>query len=185
MDETKPNKMIAFLRTHPKEYEVARYLVAGGLTTLLSLAVSSLFCIIVSEDHTVDGATVAQLNMARGLSWVIAVLFAFWINRRMVFQRRGGTAGLIMKELGQFALSRAVSGVVFEFGLLNLLAFLGVGNMMNMIIVLVFVTVFNYVVSKFWIFAHPDAKAPPSATGSASGDFAPFHPNPEKENERD
>jgi len=153
MDGTKPSRIAAFLHAHPRECELVRYAIAGGLTTLLSLAVSSLFCIIVSADHTVDGATVAQLNIARGLSWVISVLFAFWINRRMVFQRRGGTAGHIIKELGQFALSRAVSGVVFEFGLLNLLAFLGVGNMMNMIIVLVFVAVFNYVVSKFWIFS--------------------------------
>ena len=153
MDGTKPSRIAAFLHAHPRECELVRYAIAGGLTTLLSLAVSSLFCIIVSADHTVDGATVAQLNIARGLSWVISVLFAFWINRRMVFQRRGGTAGHIIKELGQFVLSRAVSGVVFEFGLLNLLAFLGVGNMMNMIIILVFVAVFNYVVSKFWIFS--------------------------------
>ena len=146
-------KALAFLRAHPREYELVRYLIAGGLTTLLSLAVASLFCIIVSADHTVDGATVAQLNVGKGLSWVIAVLFAFWINRRMVFQRRGGAASLILKELAQFALSRALSGLVFEFGLLNLLVLLRVGNTMNMIIVLVFVTVFNYVVSKFWIFA--------------------------------
>ncbi|MCL1854185.1 MAG: GtrA family protein [Clostridia bacterium] len=151
-------KTIAFLRAHPREYEMIRYIIAGGLTTLLSLAVSSLYCILVSADHTVDGATVAQLNVGKGLSWVIAVLFAFWVNRRMVFLRRGGTAGLIMKELAQFAFSRAVSGLAFEFGLLNLLALLGVGNLLNMLIVLVFVTVANYVVSKFWIFSRKEQK---------------------------
>jgi len=158
MDKAKSNRIIRFLRAHPRIYELVRYLIAGGLTTLLSLAVSALFCIIVSEDHTVDGATVAQLNVGKGLSWVIAVLFAFWINRRMVFRRRGGAASLIMRELAQFATSRAASGAVFEFGLLNLLAILGVGNMMNMIIVLIFVTVFNYLVSKFWIFSKKEPK---------------------------
>jgi len=158
MAETKSNRIIAYLHAHPREYELFRYVIAGGLTTLLSMAVFALFCVAVSANHTVDGATKLQALLGNGLSWVIAVLFAFWINRRMVFRRRGGTASLIMKELAQFVLSRAVSGVVFEIGLFALLAYLHVDNMMNKVIVLVIVTVFNYMVSKFWIFSKKEQK---------------------------
>ena len=151
-------KIRDYLDSHPKEYELVRYVIAGGLTTLLSLAVFSLFCITVSVDHTVDGATDLQANVGQILSWIIAVLFAFWINRRMVFQVQGGSRGGILKELTQFVLSRLVSGVVFELGLFNLLLAMDISNTVSKVIVLVFVMVFNYVVSKFWIFSKKSGK---------------------------
>ena len=146
-------KIKAYLASHGKEAELLRYLVAGGLTTLLSFVVFSVVCIAVSGDHTVNGATQGQASAAQAVSWIIAVLFAFWINRRMVFQRQGGTTQAILKELGQFVLSRLVSGIVLEIVLFNLLAHFGVSNVANKLIILVLVTVFNYVVSKFWVFA--------------------------------
>ena len=146
-------KIKTYLDAHEKEYELLRYLIAGGLTTLLSFVIFAGYCLMVSPDFTIDGASDHQALIAQGLSWVIAVLFAFWINRRMVFQRRGGGVRLIGKELGQFILSRLISGVVFEMGLFWLLSLLGVGNTVNKLIILVLVTVFNYIVSKFWIFA--------------------------------
>ncbi|NLV57180.1 MAG: GtrA family protein [Clostridiales bacterium] len=152
-------KIRDYLDSHPKEYELVRYVIAGGLTTLLSLAVFSLFCIAVSVDHTVDGATDLQANIGQILSWIIAVLFAFWINRRMVFQVQGGSRGGILKELTQFVLSRLVSGVVFELGLFNLLLAMDISNTVSKVIVLVFVMVFNYVVSKFWIFSKKKRQA--------------------------
>lgn len=166
-------KLKDYLDKHPKEYELLRYLIAGGLTTLLSLAVFALFCIAASPDHTVEGATRLQANIGQVLSWIIAVLFAFWINRRMVFQVQGGSGLGIAKELAQFMLSRLVSGVVFEIGLFNLLLVAGLGNTASKVIVLVFVTVFNYVVSKFWIFAQK--RLGPSA--------APARPSPEGESQ--
>ena len=84
--------------------------------------------------------------------WIIAVLFAFWINRVMVFQVEGGSAAKIGTELVQFAGGRLVSFFVFEQGLMLLLKTIGVSNFVNRIVVLVFVMVFNYVISKFWIF---------------------------------
>lgn len=145
-------KIKEYLHTHQKQAELIRYVIAGGLTTLLSMAVFALFCIAVSPLHTVDSATQLQANIGQALSWILAVLFAFWINRRMVFQVRGGASATILKELLQFMASRLVSGLVFEIGLFNLLLALGASNTLSKLIVLVFVTVFNYVVSKFWIF---------------------------------
>lgn len=162
-------KLKKFLAEHEKEYELVRYVIAGGLTTLLSIAVFSLFCIAVSGDHTVDGANETQALIGNGLSWVIAVLFAFWINRRMVFRRKGGESRQILIEMGQFIASRAVSGVLFEIGLMWLLIGpVGLSNLWSKLIVLVLVTVFNYVVSKFWIFAKkPEPTAAPAATAEA------------------
>lgn len=157
-------KIKAYLESHQKEYELLRYLIAGGLTTVLSMVISYGVCFLLADRPPMEGnpilwviacinaATPSQVSIANTLSWIIAVLFAFWINRVMVFQVKEGGAGQIGKELIQFAGGRLVSFFVFEQGLMLLLKWIGVSNFVNRIVVLVFVMVFNYVISKFWIF---------------------------------
>ena len=157
-------KIKSWLENHPKEYELLRYLIAGGLTTVLSMVISYGVCFALADRAPLSGnpvlwvidsinrATPAQVSLANTISWIVAVLFAFWINRVMVFQVKGGSAGAVVKELVQFAGGRLVSFFVFEQGLMLLLKTIGVSNFVNRIVVLVFVMVFNYVISKFWIF---------------------------------
>jgi len=157
-------KIKTWLESHPKEYELLRYLIAGGLTTLLSMVISYGVCFLLADRAPLEGnallwvidsinrATKAHVSLANAISWVISVLFAFWINRVMVFQVEGGSTGRIGKELAQFAGGRILSFLLFEQGLMLLLKTIGVSNFINRIVVLVFVMVFNYVVSKFWIF---------------------------------
>ncbi|MBE5800878.1 MAG: GtrA family protein [Clostridiales bacterium] len=158
-------KIKDYLKTHPKQWELLRYLFAGGLTTLLSMVIHYGVCFLLAEKDAFAGgnliawildginrATPVQMSIASGISWVISVLFAFWINRVMVFRVEKAGAGQIIKELVQFAGSRIVSFLVFEQGMMLLLKAIGVSNIVNRVIVLVFVMVFNYVASKFWIF---------------------------------
>jgi putative flippase GtrA len=137
--------------------ELARYVVAGFLTTLLSVLISYGVYMLLAEDHTINGANPAQVVIGNTVSWVVCVLFAFWINRRMVFRVTGGTRRQVLAELMAFAGARVVSWALFEAGLAALLKVMGIQNTVNRLIVLVLVTVFNYVASKFWIFK---AKAP-------------------------
>ena len=155
-------KIRQYLNTHEKQYEMIRYLFAGGLTTLLSMVVHYGCCFLMAEKAPYDGnlipwlvdsinrANNVQMSVASAISWVIAVLFAYWINRGLVF--RAQDQGKVLTVLVQFAGSRLVSFLVFEQGLMLLLKLVGVSNIVNRVIVLVFVMVFNYVVSKFWIF---------------------------------
>ena len=157
-------KIKNYLETHEKQYELLRYLIAGGLTTVLSMVISYGVCFLLADRAPLSGnvilwvidsinrATGVQVSIANALSWIIAVLFAFWINRVMVFQVNGGTKTKVLTELVQFAGGRIVSFLVFEQGLMLLLKLIGVSNFINRIVVLVFVMVFNYVISKFWIF---------------------------------
>lgn len=158
-------KFKEYMETHPKQAELLRYLVAGGLTTLLSMVIHYGLCFLLAEKDafaggnliawvadTINKATPAQMSVASAVSWVISVLFAFWINRVMVFQVEKASVGKVATELLQFAGSRIVSFLVFEQGMMLLLKAIGVSNIVNRIIVLVFVMVFNYVASKFWIF---------------------------------
>jgi putative flippase GtrA len=132
--------------------ELVRYLIAGGLTTLLSIAVKYACYMLLSQNHTVDGANTTQIMIGTLISWVIAVVFAFWINRGMVFRVQGGTRQSKGREFLQFAGARLVSWAVIEEGVAVLIKLAGVSNTWNVLIVTALVMVFNYVVSKFWIF---------------------------------
>ena len=157
-------KIKSWLESHQKEYELLRYLIAGGLTTLLSMLISYGVCFLLADRAPLEGnfilwvidsinrATPSQVSIANTASWIIAVLFAFWINRVMVFQVEGGSTAKIGTELIQFAGGRLLSFLLFEQGIMLLLKWMGVSNFINRIIVLIFVMVFNYVISKFWIF---------------------------------
>ena len=145
-------KIRKILSNREERLELVRYLVAGVLTTLLSLAVSYGCYILFSEDHTINGANTVQLMLGNGISWVVAVIFAFWINRWMVFRVRGGTKASIRNEFIGFVGARLFSWALFEEGVAALMKWMGVSNLWNRLIVLVLVTIFNYVASKFWIF---------------------------------
>lgn len=169
--ETMFHKIKDYLKKHPKQYELLRYVVAGGLTTVLSMVISygMEFLLAARPERTagflqwvidcINAATARQVMIANAVSWVIAVLFAFWINRKMVFQVKGGTGASVLRELGEFALGRVLSFALFEEGMAYLLKLIGVSNVVNRIIVLVAVMIFNYVVSKFWVFKDKKEKA--------------------------
>lgn len=155
-------KLKGYLESHPKIYELIRYVIAGGLTTLLSLIISYGVSFILAEKapqtegllpyitNSINNATSLQCAIANCVSWIISVFFAYWINRSMVFCAQD--QGHWWLGLFEFAAGRLVSFFVFEEGLMLLLKWIGITNIANRIIVLVFVMVFNYIVSKFWIF---------------------------------
>ena len=153
--------------------ELARYLLAGVLTTLLSLVISYGCYIALSADHTINGASTVQVMVGNTVSWVICVLFAFWINRKMVFRVSGGSRATKGKELLEFVGARAASWALFETGFAALLKLMGISNIFNRLIVLVLVTVFNYVASKFWIFK-PTVDTATTAPTDAAQDRKPL-----------
>lgn len=138
---------------HDEIWELVRYIVAGALTFLLSYVLSNLCYILLAHDHTIEGANGAQLAIGNAISWVAAVIFAFWINRRIVFRYKHNTRKESLVAFIQFTGARAISLVLFEIGLAYMLKeWVGVSNYINRPLVLVLVILFNYIVSKFWIF---------------------------------
>lgn len=164
-------KIKRLLTNRDEMMELIRYLVAGVLTTILSLVIAYGCYILLSEKHTINDANAAQLLVGNIVSWCVAVVFAFWINRKMVFRVQGGTAGSKRKEFVEFVGARVASLLLFELGLAELLKWMGISNFWNRLIVLVIVMVFNYVASKFWIFKGKTQQAQhvdgPAETGNA------------------
>jgi putative flippase GtrA len=167
-------KLKALTRVKKQElWEMIRYVVAGALTTLVSLIVSYGCYFLMAVGQTAveapavqDGlgpfitwvigviniATTAHVAIGNVISWIVAVIFAFWINRWMVFRVKYTDQKIRFTAFFQFVSARVVSLLVFEVGLAALLNVLGTPNLFGRIIVLLFVMIFNYVASKFWVF---------------------------------
>ena len=64
--------------------EIFRYLIVGGLTTVVSLGVYY-GCVLT----VLDPKKPLQLQAANIISWIAAVTFAFFANRIFVFRSRG------------------------------------------------------------------------------------------------
>ena len=117
------------------------YLVFGVLTTVVNYAV-------YLPLYNFAELPAAVCNV---IAWVTAVAFAYVTNKLYVFESKSWKTG-VFSELLRFVGSRAASGAIETVSLLLTVDILGWnGNVMKLLLA-VFVIVFNYVLSKFFVF---------------------------------
>lgn len=121
-----------------QESQLMRYILGGGMTT----AVNYLIFIVLSQLQV-------HYLLGNSLAWAGAVVFAFFVNRHMVFQS-AGSAG---REFVQFAGLRLAT-----LGVENLLLYLlvdaaGCPALISKVVVSVVTVVLNYMACKVKIFA--------------------------------
>ena len=124
--------------------EIVNYLIVGGLTTVVSLGVYY-GCVLTILDPEVA----VQLQAANIISWIAAVTFAYFTNRKFVFESKNENK---LKEAAAFYGSR-VTTLLVDMGCMFLMVTLFWWNdKIAKLIVQVIVTVANYVLSKFIVF---------------------------------
>ncbi len=129
---------------YKKYKEIINYLIFGVLTTLVSLVVyyASVLTFLNPENSV-------QLQIANILSWIAGVTFAYFTNRKYVFESKEKNK---LKEASKFFLSR-VTTLLMDM----LIMWLGVtilhGNdKIIKLISQVVVIVGNYIFSKLFVF---------------------------------
>ncbi len=125
-----------------KYREQILYVLFGGLTTLVNLAVYYL-CATPLGLGTV---------VSTGIAWVLSVLFAYVTNRRWVFESQTRGAAAVLREMGSFFLCRLLSGLM-DMAIMYL--FVDLLHLNDMVIKLasnVLVIIVNYIASKLLIF---------------------------------
>ena len=126
-------------------YETVSYLICGFLTTAVDFAV-----------YTVLRQMDIGVGISQALSWMAAVLFAYVVNKLVVFRNYNMRPSYLVKEAGAFVAARAFSGVV-TWVLMVVMVKLGgdrgfvyelfckfTSSVLNMVL--------KYVFSKLWIF---------------------------------
>ena len=126
-----------------KYRELIAYVIVGGLTTVVSMALY-----YGSTWAFLDGSDALQVQIANVISWIGAVAFAYVTNRVFVFQSHS-TA--VFREIVSFVSSRVLT-LLLDMGCMWLMVTaIGVDHRIAKLVSMVLVTVGNYVISKLLV----------------------------------
>lgn len=134
------NKIINLIKNNFKS--LFFYGVFGVLTTLVNIGVYYLF------KHIWNWST----TLSTIIAWIIAVLFAFFTNKQLVFKSNNWSIKLLIKELLSFIVAR-----LFTFGveILSMYIFVDIllfNDMIIKLIVNILVIILNFILSKLIVF---------------------------------
>ncbi len=123
------------------ENDVVRYIFFGGCTTLVNLVSFFLFRKLG-----------IPLNPANIASIILAILFAYIVNSKYVFQDKCETLKAHIRPFCKFISARLVSMAVEVRGVWLLVELLHMNEMAGKLFTQVIVLVMNYIFSKFFVF---------------------------------
>lgn len=121
---------------------VLRYIFFGGLTTLVNLVMYYLLSRCIGINITVSNT----------LSVIVAVLFAFIVNSKFVFQSKAKGLKAHFKELMKFVGARLSTMVIEVGGVWLLVEVLSMNDLFVKFIIQFIVMALNYIFSKFLVF---------------------------------
>lgn len=118
--------------------EIINYLICGFLTFIFSMLIYAL----LSEALRIN------VLISNVLTWIIAVYFAFTVNRRFVFESNNK----ITYELLQFYSGRIVTLLIEQVILYIFIIRLSFDNLIIKLIAQIIIIILNYIISKFIVF---------------------------------
>lgn len=131
-----------FQTIYKKNKEVLMYLLFGGLTFLVSIGSYSVFFLIFKLNELI----------ANVISWILAVSFAYFTNRKWVFCSNTNNGFSIVKEVVSFFGGRVVTLIVEELILLIFITIMHFNSIAVKVIAQIIVIILNYVISKKIVF---------------------------------
>lgn len=134
-------KKIKELITFCYEIDVVRYIFFGGCTTLVNLV-----CFFVLRKCNVE------LNIANVISIITAIIFAYVVNSKYVFQDKCETLMDHIRPFCKFISARLLTMVIEVGGVWLLVEKMGMNDMIGKFCTQFIVLALNYVFSKFFVF---------------------------------
>lgn len=131
--------MIKIKELFKKYRELITYVIVGGMTTVVNFVI-----------YRIDMMFNMNMTLNLVISWIAAVLFAYFANRIVVFQSKGND---VLKEFIKFVSSRVASLLIEIVLMWVCVEIFNMGEWLAKFPVAVFVVIINYVFSKLWVFA--------------------------------
>ncbi len=122
--------------------EVLFYGIFGILTTIINIVVSAIL----------EGPLHVEGNLASTIGIILAVLFAYFTNRTLVFHSSASTISEKWKEFCRFLLGRAATMVLEIVGVFVFYTLLHAPFLLTKISITVIVIILNFFISKFFAF---------------------------------
>ncbi len=127
-----------------KYKEIINYLIFGVLATIISL-VTYYVCVytILNPENAV------QLQIANMISWIASVIFAYFTNRKFVFESKEKNK---LKEASKFVTARIVTLLIDMLVMFLGVTILKLNDKFIKVISQIVVIVSNYLLSKIIVF---------------------------------
>lgn len=122
--------------------QAVRYVFFGGCTTMVNIVSYYFLRSLLQVDITAANTAAIML----------AILFAYVVNKLFVFEHRTGSIGALLKEAGSFIGMRFGTMVVEVLGVLLLSCIWGMDDMAAKLILQVVILILNYLISRFVVF---------------------------------
>lgn len=122
--------------------EVILYAVFGILTTICNIGTFALLNKVFNVNE----------NIANIFAILLAVLFAYFTNKDLVFHSKAQNSKERFIEFCKFMLGRAFTMVVEYVGCALMFKFLPIPNILSKCIITVVVIILNFFISKFFAF---------------------------------
>ena len=128
--------------------EIVRYLFIGVLSTIVNLVTKFLLLFL-----WLDAKNELELQVAVIISWMVAVIFAYVTNRKIVFRSKNNN---LFKEVKDFLISRIATLLLEMFLMWFFINLLKLNSDIWVMVVTIFVQglviIGNYIFSKLFVF---------------------------------
>lgn len=131
---------------YTRHYEMISYIIFGVVTTTINVGSFFIFDTIIGWSYL----------FANGLSIVLSILFAFYVNKKYVFRVKANSLLQVLKEFGLFVLFRGFSASFDMLSMWLLIGGMGLNNNISKLLTEGVVVVLNFLISKFIIFKKND-----------------------------
>lgn len=129
--------------------EIFLYIYIGGLTTIINIVSWNFFFKLI--DKFIVSEQVAW-KVAEGIAFVVAVIFAFFADKIIVFKSRSLMPAVLFAELGIFISARLVTELINVGLMMFIIDYQKQDPFFGKVVASVVVIVLNYLFSKFVIF---------------------------------
>ena len=129
---------------YQKYGEIINYLVVGALTVLVTLIIY-----YGCTKWFLNPANSFELQVSNVISWLGAVIFAYFANRKYVFKSQNTN---ILKESSKFFTSRILTLVIDMLFMFITVTKLGLNDKIMKLFSNIIVIILNYIISKLYVF---------------------------------
>lgn len=122
--------------------QAVRYLIAGGLTTLLNFAAFTFLYELLD----------INVNISNIISIAAAVIFAYFINKIYVFHSKSPDLRSLFREFLKFTGGRLATMHIEVLGVFLLVSIIGIYALIGKLVAQIIVVIGNYFISRYIVF---------------------------------
>lgn len=138
-----------FLANFYKDHiEGMRYLICGGLSTVVNIVSYAIGAYTIFGGIQED---VLRVTVSDSFAFVVALIFAYWVNKTIVFNSKCENIKALIKEITSFTTCRLVTQAI-SLGMMNLAVIISMNDVVMKIIANIVVIILNFILSKLIIF---------------------------------